>query len=112
MSRSKLPGREDQLDFLLHHLRERIHRGDFVPGQRLIEADLVDETGMSRSKVREALRVLEADGLVELHRNRGASIRRISRQEVSDTLEVLKVISVLITDKAIVGCQEPEARAA
>ena len=111
MSRSKLPGREDQLDFLLRHLRERIHRGDFVPGQRLIEADLVDETGMSRGKVREALRMLEADGLVELHRNRGASIRRISRQEVSDTLEVLKVISVLMADKAIMRCQEPEARA-
>ena len=40
MSRSELPGLEDQLDSLLRHLRERIHRGDFVPGQRLIETTL------------------------------------------------------------------------
>ncbi len=63
-------------------LRERIRRGRFVPGQRLIEADITAETGTSRSKVREALQRLESEGLVMLEEFRGASVKRISLEEV------------------------------
>jgi len=63
-------------------IRERIRRGRFVPGQRLVEADIVEALGASRSKVREALQRLEAEGLVTIEEFRGASVRRIGPDEV------------------------------
>jgi len=77
-------------------IREGIHSGRFVPGQRLIEADLTEEFGASRSKIREAFRRLEADRLIEIRKNRGASVRGISRKEVVDTLVVLGAVALTI----------------
>lgn len=63
-------------------LREKIRLGRLVPRQRLVEADIVAETGASRSKVREALRRLESEGLVSIEEFRGASVRHLSMDEV------------------------------
>lgn len=63
-------------------LRERIRRGRLVPGQRLVEADISGETGASRAKVREAFQRLEAEGLVAIEAFRGASVRRVSIEEI------------------------------
>lgn len=63
-------------------LRERIRRGRLVPGQRLVEADIIAETGASRTRVREALQRLEAEGLVVIEEFRGASVRRLSADEI------------------------------
>jgi DNA-binding GntR family transcriptional regulator len=69
--------------FVADWVRDRIRRGRMVPGQRLIEADLIRETGASRSRVREALQRLETEGLVAIEEFRGASVRRFSRDELS-----------------------------
>jgi DNA-binding GntR family transcriptional regulator len=63
-------------------IRERIRRGRFVPGQRLVEADIIEQIGAGRSKVREALQRLEADGLVTIEEYRGASVKRIGPDEI------------------------------
>lgn len=63
-------------------IRERIRRGRFVPGQRLVEIDIIRQTGASRSKVREALQRLEGEGLVLIEEFRGASVRAASLEEV------------------------------
>ena len=63
-------------------VRERIRLGKFVPGQRLVEADITRDTGASRSKVREALQRLETEGLVQIEEFRGASVRRMTWDEV------------------------------
>jgi len=63
-------------------VRERIRLGRFVPGQRLVEADITRDTGASRGKVREALQRLETEGLVEIEEFRGASVRRMNWDEV------------------------------
>ena len=68
-------------------IRERIRKGRLVPGQRLVEADLVRDSGVSRSKVREALRRLEAEGLVTIEEFRGASVRRLGPDEVRQIYE-------------------------
>ena len=68
-------------------IRERIRKGRLVPGQRLVEADLVRDSGFSRSKVREALRRLEAEGLVDIEEFRGASVRRLGPDEVRQVYE-------------------------
>lgn len=63
-------------------LRDNIRLGRLVPGQRLIEADIVRDTGASRSKVREALHRLETEGLVSIEEFRGATVRQLSMDEV------------------------------
>ena len=63
-------------------VRERIRNGRLVPGQRLVEADIVRESGASRGKVREALKRLETEGLVSIEEFRGASVKRLGLDEV------------------------------
>lgn len=63
-------------------VRERIRLGRLVPGQRLVEADIVTATGASRGKVREALKRLEAEGLVTIEDFRGASVKKLGPDEV------------------------------
>jgi len=67
---------------VVNNLREQIRHGDLMPGQRLVEADIVSETGASRGKVREALQRLETEGLVSIEEFRGASVRKLSMDEV------------------------------
>ncbi len=63
-------------------IRSQIRAARFVPGQRLVEVDLIRQTGGSRFKVREALQRLAAEGLVEIEEFRGASVREASMEEV------------------------------
>lgn len=63
-------------------VRERIRTGRLVPGQRLVEADIARDSGASRGKVREALKRLEAEGLVTIEAFRGASVKRLGPDEV------------------------------
>jgi DNA-binding GntR family transcriptional regulator len=62
-------------------LREAIMTGTLKPGQRLVERELCEMTGVSRPSVREALRVLEADGLVNTVPHRGPMVSTISLEE-------------------------------
>ena len=61
-------------------LRERIRTGELPPGTRLRQEVLAEELGVSRTPLREAMRLLAADGLVELEPNRGAVVATLSRQ--------------------------------
>jgi DNA-binding GntR family transcriptional regulator len=63
-------------------VRERIRSGQIVPGQRLVEADIVRASGASRGKVREGLRRLESEGLIVIEPFRGASVRQLGRGEI------------------------------
>ncbi|MCY1672992.1 GntR family transcriptional regulator [Novosphingobium sp. SL115] len=63
-------------------VRQRIRTGRFVPGQRLVEVDIIRQMGASRSRVREALKRLEGEGLVLIEEFRGASVRSSSMAEV------------------------------
>jgi DNA-binding GntR family transcriptional regulator len=62
-------------------LREAIMSGTLKPGQRLVERELCEMTGVSRPSIREALRVLEADGLVNTVPHRGPVVSTISLEE-------------------------------
>ncbi len=63
-------------------IRAQIRANRMVPGQRLVEADLIRQTGSSRFKVREALQRLAAEGLVVIEEFRGASVREASMEEI------------------------------
>lgn len=64
-------------------IRERIRRGSFVPGQRLVEADIMRELPTAtRSRVREALQRLASEGLVIIEEFRGASVKRFTHDDL------------------------------
>ena len=70
-------------------------RRDYVVGQRLIESDLTQQLGVSRSTVREALKILAANGVVELVPHRGAVIRGLSLTDAEKLLALLEVLTGL-----------------
>lgn len=76
-------------------VRDRIRRGQLVPGQRLVEADVTRATRASRSKVREAFQRLEAEGLLTIEEFRGASVRRITFDEVRQIYRARMVLEGL-----------------
>jgi DNA-binding GntR family transcriptional regulator len=77
-----------------------IRSGVYVPGQRLIEADLTRDYHVSRGPVREALKRLAAEGVLTLTRHRGAYVRAMSRLEVRDSLMVLEALVGLMANLA------------
>ena len=81
-------------------LREAILRGEFLPGERLVEAQLMDRFGASRFNVRAALQDLGSEGLVETQRNRGAQVRKVSLDEAVEITEVRMVVEGLIAARA------------
>jgi DNA-binding GntR family transcriptional regulator len=89
-----------------------IEKGRYVPGQRLIEADLTRELRVSRGPVREAFKLLSGEGVLILSKNRGACVRAQSREEVNDTLEVLEVLAGLAAKLAAEHIDEKNNRKA
>jgi DNA-binding GntR family transcriptional regulator len=73
-------------------LREMIREGVLVRGQRIIEATICEQIGVSRTPLREALRMLESEGLVELFPHKGVFIRQPSMQEIQEMFEVMGVL--------------------
>lgn len=73
----------------------RIKEGFYAPGQRLIEADLMTDFGIGRSKVRETLKTLVGEGYLSFEKNRGACVRRFTRQEAIDRARVREMLEGL-----------------
>ncbi|GAA1683699.1 GntR family transcriptional regulator [Citricoccus zhacaiensis] len=69
-------------------LRDDIHEGNFAPGQRLVESQLCERYGVSRTVVREALRQLETEGLIQVEPNRGPVVVVLTEQDVQDLYRV------------------------
>lgn len=67
---------------IVEEIRLKILREELKPGMRIIEQDLSDEFGASRGPIREALRQLEQEGMVEYVRNVGCSVRKITVEDV------------------------------
>lgn len=78
---------ESKLKAVTETLIARIQRGDFAPGQRLVETQLMGELGVSRNLLREAIRSLAEARLVEYRHNTGASIRRLTPQDIRHIYE-------------------------
>lgn len=76
-------------DEVADRIRDLIIEGRLKPGERIDEASLVEQLGVSRTPFREALRTLAAEGLVDIRPSRGTHVRALSPEEVLSMLEVL-----------------------
>ena len=75
-----------------NRIREMIRKGDLTTGQRIVEKRLCQELGVSRTPLREALRTLSSEGLVELVPHRGAFVSKPTMAEVRDMFEAMSVL--------------------
>ena len=88
------------VDRLAATLQARMVSGELVSGTRLRQEALAEEFGVSRTPIREALRKLQASGLVELQPNRGALVRGPSSREIRDAYEVRAELEGLAAELA------------
>ncbi|MEB2528805.1 GntR family transcriptional regulator [Kocuria rosea] len=107
---SDAPGRALSVQELVEALRQAIVRGELVPKQRLVEADLAEEYGASRGNIRAALADLTVEGFVERMQNRGARVRAVSVEEAVEITEVRGALEALCARKAAERITEPEAQ--
>ena len=95
-------------DEVFNTLRERILKGSLKPGERLMEIHLADQLGVSRTPIREAIRMLELEGLVKMVPRKGAQVAKISREDLQDVLEVRKALDTLAVKLALERITEDE----
>lgn len=79
---------------------DRIIEGWYRPGERIVEQRIATELGISRTPVREALRRLQATGLVVYEQNRGVAVRTLSREDVKDLYELRASLESLAAERA------------
>ena len=84
-------------DVVFNTLRDAILTGKLVPGERLMENQLAEKLGVSRTPVREALRMLELENLVELVPRKGAQVLDMSEKDIVNILEVRSALEGLAT---------------
>jgi len=82
-------------DVVFNTLRQAILRGELKPGERLMEIQLANKLGVSRTPVREALHKLEQEGLVLTIPRKGAEVADISEKSLHDVLEVRRALEAL-----------------
>ncbi|OPX45790.1 HTH-type transcriptional regulator LutR [Ruminiclostridium hungatei] len=84
-------------EVIFNSLREAIIIGELRPGERLMEVQLADKMGVSRTPVREAIRKLELEGLVDMIPRKGAHVAELSVKDIMDVLEVRASLDGLAT---------------
>ena len=82
-------------DVVFNTLRQAILRGELKPGERLMEVQLANKLGVSRTPIREAIRKLELEGLVLMIPRKGAEVADITEKSLMDVLEVRKALEEL-----------------
>jgi DNA-binding GntR family transcriptional regulator len=110
MSKPETPGSPDRLTTVIGNsvsrLRNAIMQGELRPGQKLIEADVCRQLEISRASLREVLRILETERLIEIIPNRGPSVAKLGGQEIVEIHDVW----ALLTGEAVYRFTQLAAR--
>ena len=92
-------------DVVFNTLRQAILKGELAPGERLMEIQLAEKLGVSRTPIREAIRKLELEGLVLMIPRKGAEVAKISEKSLRDVLEVRRSLEELALSWPARGCR-------
>ena len=95
-------------DVVFNTLRQAILKGELEPGERLMEIQLAERLGVSRTPIREAIRKLELEGLVLMIPRKGAEVAKISARSLRDVLEVRRALEELAIELACQRMSEEE----
>lgn len=97
-------------EVIFNTLREAIIVGELKPGERLMEVQLAEKMGVSRTPVREAIRKLELEGLVEMLPRKGAHVADLSVKDIMDVLEVRSTLDGLASSLSATRITEDEVK--
>ena len=95
-------------DVVFNTLRQAILKGELEPGERLMEIQLAERLGVSRTPIREPIRQLELEGLVLMIPRKGAEVAKISARSLRDVLEVRRALEELAIELACQRMSEEE----
>ena len=98
-------------DVVFYTLRQAILKGEMEPGERLMEIQLAKKLGVSRTPIREAIRMLELEGLVIMIPRRGAEVAGITEKALRDVLEVRRSLEELAIELAVARMKEDDIKA-
>ena len=87
-------------DVVFNTLRDAILRGELKPGERLMEMHLASKLGVSRTPIREAIRMLEQEGLAVTVPRKGAQVAKMTEKDLQDVLEVRDALDELAVSSA------------
>src|SRR5579862_8617700 len=87
------------VDQVMESIKAGIGDGRYVPGQRLVEPDMMRDFQVSRGTIREALRRLASEGYLQIELYRGASIRKMSRSEFVELNEIRALLEGFAADR-------------
>ncbi len=87
-------------DVVFQTLREAILKGDLRPGERLMELQLAAKLGVSRTPIREAIRMLEQEGLAVTIPRKGAEVARMTEKNMEDVLQIREALDELAVQVA------------
>lgn len=87
-------------------LRGKILAGEHLPGERIVQEELAEQFGASRLPVRDALRLLEAEGLVTLVANTGAWVAKLSLEECEEVYQIRERVEPLLVRMSIPGLND------
>ncbi len=87
-------------DVVFNTLRDEILYGKLKPGERLMEIAISERLGVSRTPVREAIRRLEQEGLVDMFPRRGAQVSGVTEKRLADALEARKTLETFAVNAA------------
>jgi DNA-binding GntR family transcriptional regulator len=94
-------------EHVLDALRDAIVQGDLRPGQPIIETELAAQLGVSRAPIREALQILNSEGLLETIPYHGTTVRRLTRVDIEELYSLRSVLEAFAV-RRIIACGEPE----
>lgn len=97
-------------DVVFNTLRQAILKGELAPGERLMEIQLAEKLGVSRTPIREAIRKLELEGLVLMIPRKGAEVAKISEKSLRDVLEVRRSLEELAIELACQRMSDEDIR--
>ena len=89
-------------------LREQIYQHELAPGDAIEEMALCERFGISRTPLREALKVLDSEGLVELIPRRGSFVRNLDIDELNELFPVMMVLEGLCAKEAVEHCSDKD----
>lgn len=87
-------------DVVFNTLREAILKGELKPGERLMELQLAAKLGVSRTPIREAIRMLELEGLAVTVPRKGAEVAKMTEKDMEDVLQIRKALDELAVQLA------------
>ncbi|MFV0464997.1 MAG: GntR family transcriptional regulator [Lachnospiraceae bacterium] len=87
-------------DVVFQTLREAILKGELQPGERLMELQLASKLGVSRTPIREAIRMLQQEGLAVTIPRRGAEVAKMTEKDMEDVLQIRETLDILAAQLA------------